>query len=104
VGEELALAAGLATLGRTIAIAGEVGNAAYDVYQTVQDPKSAVVNILGMLLGVGAIARVERTGKGLGDVAKIRRGMTADTVSAFGPVFKGSDDALQNVIHKLCSR
>jgi chitinase len=104
VGEELALAAGLATLGRTIAIVGEASNAAYDVYQTVQDPKSAVVNILGMLLGVGAIARVERTGKGLGDVAKIRRGMTADTVSAFGPVFKGSDDALQNVVHKLCSR
>jgi chitinase len=104
LGEEAAVAAGFLTLGRTIAIAGEVGNTAAAMYETVQDPNSAVINILGMLIGVGAIARVERTGKGLGDVAKIRRGMTADTVSAFGPVFKGSDDALQNVIHKLCSR
>jgi chitinase len=103
VGEEAALAAGLVNVGRTIAIAGEASNAAYTVYETVQDPDSAVVNVLGMLLGVGAIAKVERTGKGLGDVAKLRRGMTAEIVSAFGDVFKRSDDTLQNII-KVCRR
>ncbi|KEQ78019.1 hypothetical protein M436DRAFT_34846, partial [Aureobasidium namibiae CBS 147.97] len=66
-------------------------------------PSSAVVNILGMLLGVGAIARVERTGKGIGDVAKLRRGMTADDVAALGSVFKNSDDKLQNIIN-VCRR
>jgi chitinase len=94
------VAAGFITLGRTIAIVGEAGNAAAAMYETVQDPNSAVINILGMLIGVGAIARVERTGKGLGAVAKLRRGMD---VSAFGDVFKGSDDTLQNII-KVCRR
>jgi chitinase len=100
VGEEAAVAAGFITLGRTIAIVGEAGNAAAAMYETVQDPNSAVINILGMLIGVGAIARVERTGKGLGEVAKLRRGMD---VSAFGPVFTRSDDTLQNIV-KVCRR
>nr|OQO24051.1 hypothetical protein B0A51_05021 [Rachicladosporium sp. CCFEE 5018] len=73
VGEEIAAAAGFATLARAIAIAGEVGNAALGVYDTVNDPSSAVVNILGMLVGVGAIAKVSRDGKGIGDVANLRR-------------------------------
>jgi chitinase len=103
VGEELALAAGLATLGRTIAIAGEVGNAAFSVYETVSDPKSAIVNTLGTLLGVGAIAKAERSGKGLGDVAKLRRGLTAENVSSFGDVFKRGDDALQSILG-VCRR
>ena len=97
------MAAGLATLGRTIAIAGELSNAALTIYDTVTDPESAVVNILGMLVGVGAIARVERSGKGIGDVAKLRRGMTADNVAALGSVFKNNDDKLQNSI-KVCRR
>ncbi|GAB7357175.1 hypothetical protein MBLNU459_g8166t1 [Dothideomycetes sp. NU459] len=101
VGQEFALAAGLATLARTIAIAGELGNAALAIYDTVQDPKSAVVNILGMLIGVGSIAKVARTGEGLGDVAKLRRGMTATDVAGLGAIFKNSDDKLQNLV-KVC--
>lgn len=46
MGEEVALTAGLASLARTIAIAGEVGNIALDVYDIVQDTKAAVINIL----------------------------------------------------------
>jgi chitinase len=103
VGEELALASGLVTLGRTIAIAGEAGNAALDIYDTVKNPDSAVINILGMLIGVGAIARAERSGKGIGDVAQIRRGMTADNIAKLGSMFKKNDDTLQGII-KVCRR
>jgi chitinase len=103
VGEEVSLAAGLASLARTIAIAGELGNAALAIYDTVSNPESAVINILGMLLGIGAIAKVERTGKGIGDVAKLRRGMTADNVAALGSIFKTNDDKLQSII-KVCRR
>lgn len=103
MGEEVALAAGLATLARTIAIAGELSNAALALYDTVQDPKAAVVNILGMLVGVGAIAKVERSGKGFGDVAKLRRGMTTEDIVALGSVFKNSNDKLQAII-KVCRR
>ncbi|KAG9603067.1 glycoside hydrolase family 6 protein, partial [Aureobasidium melanogenum] len=103
VGEEVALAAGLVSLARTIAIAGELGNTAIALYDTVKDPKSAIVNILGMLIGVGSIAKVERTGKGIGDVAKLKRGMTADNIAALGSIFKNNDDKLQSII-KVCRR
>ena len=69
----------------------------------MQDPKAAIVNILGMLIGVGSITKVARTGEGLGDVAKLRRGMTTTDVAGLGSVFKNSDDKLQNII-KVCSR
>jgi len=67
----------------------------------VQDPKAAVVNILGMLIGVGSIAKVARTREGIGGVAKLRREMTAADVAGLGSVFKNSDDKLQNII-KVC--
>jgi chitinase len=93
----------LASVARAIAIAGEVGNAALGIYDTVDDPKSAIVNILGMLLGVGAIAKVSRDGKGVGDVANVRRGMSADSVSSLGRIFKSNDDTLQSVLN-VCRR
>jgi chitinase len=71
------------------------------IYDTVDDPKSAVVNVLGMLLGVGAIAKASRDGKGLNDVAKVRRGMTADAVGSLGRIFKDNDDTLQGIM-KVC--
>lgn len=101
VGEEIALAAGFASLARAIAMAGEVGNAALGIYDTVKDPKSAVVNILGMLLGVGAIVKASRDAKGLSDVAKIRRGMSGDAIAGLGKIFKDNDDKLQ-AIAKVC--
>ncbi|KAK6004282.1 hypothetical protein QM012_009132 [Aureobasidium pullulans] len=101
VGEEAALAAGLTTLGRTIFIAGEVSNAAFTIWDTVENPDNAVFNILGMLLGVGAIVKVERTGKGMGDVAHVRRGMTATDVANLGSIFKNNDDKLQSFL-RVC--
>lgn len=101
VGEEIAMAAGFASLARAIAISGELGNAAVGIYDTVNDPKSAVVNILGMLLGVGAVARATRDGKGIADIAKIRQGMKEAEISAMGRIFKENDDTLQNIA-KVC--
>lgn len=101
VGEELAAAAGFASLARAITIAGEVGNGALTIYDTVEDPSSAVVNVLGMLVGVGAIAKVTRDGEGLSSVAKIRKSMTSDDVSSLGTLFKANDDKLQSIL-KVC--
>lgn len=98
VGEEVAAAAGLATLARSVAIAGELANGALAVYDTVKDPSSAVVNIIGMLFGVGSIAKVARDGKGLSSAAKLRQGMKADEIASFGSIFKGNDDKLQSII------
>jgi chitinase len=103
VGEEAALAGGFTALARTIFIAGEVGNAAFTIYDTVENPDNAVFNILGMLLGVGAIAKVERTGKGLGDVARIRHGLDSADIANLGSIFKDNDDKLQSFL-RVCRR
>ncbi|KAK3938836.1 glycoside hydrolase superfamily [Diplogelasinospora grovesii] len=102
VGEEAAAAAGLATLAKAIAIAGELGNAALAIYDTVQDPSSAIINILGMLFGVGSITKATRDGTGIGAIAKLRRGMKPEEVTALGKIFSGKDGVLQSILGKAC--
>jgi len=82
-----------------VAITGELGNAALAIYDTVQDPSSAVVNILGMLMGVGSIAKVSRDGEGIGAAAVLRRGMSSDQVASLGSIFKANDDKLQGIMN-----
>ncbi|PYH47158.1 uncharacterized protein BP01DRAFT_381001 [Aspergillus saccharolyticus JOP 1030-1] len=74
---------------------------ALGIYDTVDDPSSAVVSIIGMLLGVDAIAKVSCDGQGIASVAKLRRAMTSDEVAAMGSIFKANDDKLQAII-KVC--
>ncbi|KAJ5279772.1 hypothetical protein N7478_005144 [Penicillium angulare] len=101
VGEEVAAAAGMATLARSIAIAGEAANTGYAIYDTVKDPKSAIVNVIGAVLGIGSIAKAERSGSGLADVAKTRAAMKASEISSMGDLFKANDDTLQSLM-KVC--
>ncbi|KAJ5238541.1 hypothetical protein N7468_003160 [Penicillium chermesinum] len=101
VGEEAAAAAGMATLARSIAMAGEAANAGFAIYDTVQDPKSAIVNVIGAALGIGAIAKADRSGEGLSDVAKTRAGMKASEIASMGDLFKANDDTLQSIL-KVC--
>lgn len=101
IGEEAAALVGLADLPRAIAIAGEVGNAALAIYDTVTNPASAVINILGLLVGAGTIAKVARDAPGLAKVAKLQRGMDSASVAKLGGVFKNGVDEL-NPIMKVC--
>lgn len=102
IGEEAAAAAGLASLARAIALAGEIANGALSIYDTVQDPSSAVVNILGMLFGLGSFAKVERDGEGIASLAKIRNAMKSSEISSLGSIFKSNDDTLQSIM-KVCN-
>ncbi|KAJ5765052.1 glycoside hydrolase [Penicillium odoratum] len=102
VGEEVAAAAGLATVARTVAVAGELANGALAVYQTVDDPSSAVSNIIGMLFGIGSIAKVSRDGKGIASIAKLRASMKDSEIESFGTIFTTNDDKLQSIL-KICS-
>lgn len=102
VGEEFAAAAGLATLARSIAIAGELGNGVLAIYDTVKDPSSAVVNILGMLFGVGSLTKISRDGTGLARIARLRQGMKSDEIASLGSIFKANDDKLQTIM-KVCN-
>lgn len=101
VGEEAAAAAGMATLARSIAVAGEAANTGLAIYDTVQDPKSAIINVIGSALGVGSITKAVRSGEGLKATAKLRTEMKASEVSGLGALFKSNDDTLQRIL-KVC--
>ena len=101
VGEEAATAAGMASLARAIAIAGEAGNGALGIYDSVKNPSSAIINVLGMLIGVGAISKVSRDAPGLSKVARVAKSMSPDMVKNFGAIFKNNVDDLQTTM-KFC--
>jgi chitinase len=102
VGEGIAAGLGLANLARVIAIAGELANAALATYDTVKDPASAVVNMLGMLFGVGSIAKASRNAKGLSEVANWRKGMKAGEITSLGKIFENGDSMVQSILGKVC--
>jgi hypothetical protein len=104
VGEEAAAAAGMVTLARSIAIAGEAANTGLAIYDTVKDPKSAIVNVIGSVLGIGSIAKAARTGKGLEGAAQARMEMKASEISSLGALFKSNDDTLQSLLKSLCRK
>ncbi|KAI9371712.1 hypothetical protein BJX61DRAFT_12353 [Aspergillus egyptiacus] len=102
VGEGVAAGLGLANLGRLIAIAGELGNAALATYDTVSDPSSAIINMVGMLFGAGSITKASRDAKGLAKVAGWRKGMNAAEVASLGRMFKDGDELVQGILGKVC--
>lgn len=68
-------AAGLATLGRMIALVGELGDAALAIYGLVEDPNSAIYALFGALLQGSKSFH-------LGAVKK--RGMMSSQIAALG--------------------
>lgn len=102
VGTEVAVALGLSNVARVIAIAGELGNMATATYETVKDPASAIVNILGMLFGAGNIAKVARDAKGISSVAQFRKSMTPGEISSLGKIFQDGDSKVQDLLGKMC--
>lgn len=101
MGEEVASLARLATLVRSIAVAGEAANTGLAIYDTVKNPESAIMNVVGSVLGVGAIAKAERSGKGLASVAETRAGIKASEIASMGDIFKANDNTLQSLM-KVC--
>ena len=89
----------MASLARAILITGEVGNGALGLYDSVKNPDSAILNVLGMLVGLGSIAKVSRDAPGLVKVAKV-----AKTVNFkhFGKVVKTDHDGLLTVLSNAC--
>jgi chitinase len=102
VGEEVAAGLGFANLARTIAIAGELGDAALATYDTVKDPASAIMNIMGMLFGVGSIAKAARGATGLRKVADFRKGMASGEIASLGKFFENGDAEVQALLGKVC--
>ncbi|KAF9885277.1 hypothetical protein FE257_013075 [Aspergillus nanangensis] len=96
------LAAGATNLAQMAAIAGEVASTAFGVYEMVDDPSSALMGLIGMLVGAGGVAVAFRDADNFAKIAMLRRELTAgNRAAAFRDIFKQNDDILQ-VITKGC--
>ena len=101
LGEIGATLAGAATLARFALIAGEVANAAFAIYGMVDDPNSAIMGLMGMMVGLGSIAKVGRTPSGFKSMAAKRADLrTNGGVSKIGGMFQKRDDTLQSIIKR----
>ncbi|KAK0643186.1 hypothetical protein B0T16DRAFT_459358 [Cercophora newfieldiana] len=88
-----ALIAGLTTLARFIAIAGEVGNVALGIPGIIEDTRSVPLVVLGVLAGRGR--KVEDI---MTEVATARLALNAVDIGKMGQKFKVLDDKIQHLI------
>ncbi|KGO38630.1 Glycoside hydrolase, family 71 [Penicillium expansum] len=92
-----------------LTLAGNAANEGYDVYTMVQDPESAPVAILGMLLGFDSGSAVGKiSDESLGalkyeSLAASRREMKSAEVQGVGDVFKEKMNRVNSIVSK-CSR
>ena len=77
-------AAGGTVLRTLINVAGELGNVALGIYEVVDDPKNALFNIFGLLLG-GVNLRPFK------EIADLKRGMKTEDWNKLGPIKKDMD-------------
>ncbi|KAL5363079.1 hypothetical protein BJX96DRAFT_186568 [Aspergillus floccosus] len=89
-----ALAAGATTLARVAAIAGETANTAFSIYTIVEDPDSALLTLMGMLVGAGGVTAAFRDAASFTKMAKVRKSMTAGETAEFRDLFEKNDDLL----------
>ncbi|KAH8667649.1 exo-1,3-beta-D-glucanase [Tricladium varicosporioides] len=79
---EVAGAAEMAGLKVIINLLGDAGNAALAIYSTVEDPKSAVFAMFGLLLG----GTGQGSAKAFKDAAAKRRSLTTKEIETLGPI------------------
>lgn len=98
-GEIMSAVAGLATIGRIVALIGVGGNVAFDSYTTIKDPENAPLAIFGLILAplglTDAIA--------LAKAARLARGMNAKDAIKLGTNV-GKRLAVLQKVTKMCKR
>jgi chitinase len=97
-----AAALGATSLARVLLIIGEAANIAYTVYGVVDDPDSALMAVMGLLMGAAGATRGPRTPTGFKDMATKRAKLTS--TASLGSGFKTKDDTLQRIITTTCKR
>lgn len=93
-----------------LALTGIIANDALAVYSIVQDPTSAPVEILGILLGFdaggGAVGQISEKSLGAFEydtLAALRRNMKSGEVKGLGNLFERKMSQLDSIVSK-CSR
>ncbi|KAJ6083518.1 Glycoside hydrolase family 71 [Penicillium canescens] len=93
-----------------LALTGTVANEGYDIYSMVQNPDSAPVAVLGMLLGFDAGAAVGRiSDESLNafeydTLAASRRGMKGEEIKGFGNLFEAKLNQVDSMVSKCLRR
>lgn len=82
-----------------VALFGETGNIAMDVYNVIRNPENAPLAIFGIIAGAGALADVGKVGK----AAAIRRVLSAQDTTRLGSGIKPKLDKIATVIN-ACKR
>ncbi len=103
VGEEAAALAGMASLAKVISIAGEVANTGFAIFDTVNDPSSAFMNLVGSIMGIRGVVKEARDAEGFAKMSKDARGLRAGDISKLGKSFKQKDDLLQSIV-SVCKK
>lgn len=98
-GEAMSAVAGMATIGRTVALLGTLGNVAYDSYTIVKDPANAPLAIFGLILAPLGLSDVVAIGKAAG----IARGMDSADLLKLGTNVGKRLASLQKVT-KICNK
>lgn len=101
VGVGGAAALGATSLARVLLVIGEAANIAYTVYTVVDDPDSALMAVMGLLLGAAGM-RAPRTPQGFRQMATKRTKLTG--TNSLGEGFKARDDMLQRIVASTCKR
>jgi len=98
-GDAAEIAVPLLQLARALSLLGVAGNVGIGIFDIVEDPSSAPMEILGLLLSVFDI----RNPAGFAKMGAARRGMKADDVAKIGTLFKSNSDKLESVV-RSCLR
>lgn len=98
-GEVMSAVAGLATIGRIVALLGVAGNVAYDSYTIFKDPENAPLAIFGLILAPLGLTDVLALAK----AARLARGMDAKDAVKLGTSV-GKRLATLNKVAKMCKK
>ncbi|KAJ5159039.1 uncharacterized protein N7500_008690 [Penicillium coprophilum] len=93
VGEVAGAVSSMAAIGRIVALLGEVGNVALDIYTIVDDPKNAPLAIFGLILSPLALTDAVAIGR----AASARRSMSADDVAKLGEGLNARLSKISNI-------
>ncbi|KAK1763783.1 glycoside hydrolase superfamily [Phialemonium atrogriseum] len=100
VGQTVGTIARLGTIGRAIAMLGEVGHGAFDIYAVVDNPDSVPLAIFGLVLGAGALRDINKVGQ----AAKAARGMNPEDLAKLGGRVSGRMKTIKSIAGDTCSR
>lgn len=100
VGQTVSTIARLGTIGRAIAMLGEAGQGAFDIYAVVDNPDSEPLAVFGLVLGAGALRDINKVGQ----AAKAAGGMNPEDLARLGGRVSGRMKSIKSIAGDTCSR